>query len=216
MRIWVYLHAEFSNVKKEMIQTTYERLCQTSSDINEHLPTLARYAAECNHVTECGVRTVVSSYAFASTLLRRPNAKIVQVDPGWHSNIATFQSECAAEGLSTIFHQKSDLECPMEETDLLFIDTWHVYGHLKRELARWHPRVRKYIILHDTTVDEWLGETIRNGWDAARQSRETGIPVDEIRKGLWPAVAEFLVAHPEWKLRERFVNNNGLTVLERE
>ncbi len=198
------------------ISERYHQLCTTPSDINEHLPTLARYAAECNHVTECGVRAAVSSYAFASTLLRRPNVKLVQVDPGWHSNIATFQSACAAEGLSTIFHQQSDLECPMEETDLLFIDTWHVYGHLKRELARWHPHVRKYILLHDTTVDEWQGETIRNGWNAAQQSRETGIPVDEIRKGLWPAVSEFLLQHPEWHIRERFTHNNGLTVLERE
>jgi hypothetical protein len=39
--------------------------------------------------------------------------------------------------------------------------------------------------------------------------------VEEIRKGLWPAVAEFLENHPEWSLRERFVNNNGLTVLEK-
>lgn len=30
-----------------------------------------------------------------------------------------------------------------EEVDLLFIDTWHVYGHLKRELAAHQARVRR-------------------------------------------------------------------------
>lgn len=184
------------------------------SDINEHLPTLARYTAECRHVTECGVRSAVSSYAFASALVSRAGTKLIQVDRDWHPNIERFQGECAAAGLVSIFHKASDLECPLEETDLLFLDTWHVYGQLKRELDRWHPVVRKYIILHDTTVDEWQGETIRNGWDAVRQSRETGIPVHEIRKGLWPAVTEFLEAHPDWRIRERFTNNNGLTVLE--
>lgn len=198
-----------------MIRDTYHRLCQTPSDINEHLPTLARYASMCYHVTECGIRTAVSSYAFAHGLLNKPDAKLVQVDPQWHANIDVFQKAAAEEGLASIFHMKSDLECPLEETDLLFIDTWHIYGHLKRELARWHPYVRKYIMLHDTTVDEWQGETIRNKWDAQRQSRETGIPVEEILKGLWPAVTEFLSSHPEWSLRERFVNNNGLTVLEK-
>jgi len=103
----------------------------------------------------------------------------------------------------------------MEDTDLLFIDTWHVYGQLKRELARWHSYAGKYIILHDTTVDEWQGESIRVGWDAIKQSKETGIPVDEIRKGLWPAVVEFLKEHSEWELHARYVNNNGLTVLRR-
>lgn len=198
-----------------MLQSNYHDLCRTPSDINEHLPTLHKYASECKHVTECGVRSAVSSYAFGSALAAIPGSKLIQVDPDSHPNIVRFRALSAAEGLQTVFHQKSDLECPIETTDLLFIDTWHVYGHLKRELARWNPHVRKYIILHDTTVDEWYGETIRNGWDAVRQSRESGIPVDEIRKGLWPAVAEFLLQHPEWTVRERFVHNNGLTILEK-
>jgi hypothetical protein len=75
--------------------------------------------------------------------------------------------------------------------------------------------VNKFIILHDTTVDEWIGETVRVGWDAVKQSRESGIPVHEIRKGLWPAVEEFLKQHPEWKIELRLTNNNGLTILRR-
>lgn len=198
-----------------MIESTYRRLCQTPLDINEHLPTLARYASECSHVTECGVRAAVSSYAFATGLLGRPGSKLVQVDMESHPNATAFQQAAAAEGLNTVFHLQSDLECPLEQTELLFIDTWHVYGHLKRELARWHPYVQKYIILHDTTVDEYYGETLRMGYDAVRQTRETGIPLLEIRMGLWPAVVEFLSTHPEWTLRERFTHNNGLTVLMR-
>lgn len=198
-----------------MIQATYAQLCQTPSDINEHLPTLAKYASECTHVTECGVRTAVSSYAFASALLAKPNAKLIQVDPDWHPNIETFRAACAAKGLATVFHKQSDLECPLEETDLLFLDTWHVYGQLKRELARWHPYVRKYIAMHDTVVDGVHGETLRAGWDADAQSRTSGIPADEIRKGLTFAVNEFLAEHPEWVVHAHYTNNNGLTVLTR-
>jgi len=198
-----------------MLSRKYNALCITPSDINEHLSTLYRYARNCTHVTECGVRSVVSSYAFAAALVNRPGTKLVQVDPVSHSNIVAFGLEAISEGLDVVFHNQSDLECPLEETDLLFIDTWHVYGHLKRELARWHSHVRSYIILHDTTIDEWQGETLRVGWDAERQSRESGIPVNEINMGLWPAVVEFLSSHPEWVIRERFTNNNGLTVLER-
>jgi hypothetical protein len=91
-----------------------------------------------------------------------------------------------------------------------------VYGHLKRELARWNSYVSKYIILHDTTVDEIYGETIRCGWNAIEQSKTSGIPVDEINKGLWPAVTEFLAANPDWILEKRFTNNNGLTILTRK
>ncbi len=103
----------------------------------------------------------------------------------------------------------------MEKTDLLFIDTWHVYGHLKRELDRWNTYANKYIILHDTTVDGEVGESARHKWDIPKQMLESGLSREEIERGLWPAVEEFLALHPEWKLKERYTNNNGLTVLER-
>ena len=95
------------------------------------------------------------------------------------------------------------------------IDTWHVYGQLKREMEKFNIITNKYIIMHDTTVDEWQGETIRNGWDASQQSLETSIPVEEINKGLWPAIEEFLQNNPNWVLHERYTNNNGLTILKK-
>ena len=201
------------------ITSKFTSLCNTPSDINEHLPTLRRYASVCPHITECGVRSVVSSYAFAQGLLDIPDLptenKIVQVDLCFDEKIPIFAEECKAHGINTFFYEESDLTCPMEPTDLLFIDTWHIYGHLKRELARWHPFVRKYIILHDTTVDEFKGESIRCGLDIPTQVAKSGYLEDEITKGLWPAVEEFLAENSDWVLKERFVNNNGLTVLER-
>lgn len=195
----------------EDIQKMYGRLCATPSDINEHLPILREYAEKCSHVTECGVRSIVSSWAFAAA---KP-ARLVSIDIERNPNIRGFALACKLSGISFQFHEQSDLECPIEETDLLFIDTWHVYGHLKRELARWHPHVRKYIVLHDTTLDAELGETIRVGWNAEEQSRATGIPIDEIKKGLWPAIEEFLAEHSEWILHKRYINNNGLTILQK-
>ena len=65
------------------------------------------------------------------------------------------------------------------------------------------------------SFDEIYGETIRCGMDANRQSIETGIPIDEINKGIWPAIEEFINNNQNWKIKERFTNNNGLTILER-
>jgi hypothetical protein len=193
----------------------YTLKATTPSDINEHLPTLKRYATLCNVIVECGVRAVTSSYAFALALKDRPNVKLYMVDPSKSGEVAKLEFLCEQELVPTEFFNQSDLDCPLVKTDLLFIDTWHVYGQLKRELARWNSSVSKYIIMHDTTVDEWKGETIRVGWNAELQSKQFGIPVEEINKGLWPAITEFLVEHPEWKLKERFTNNNGLTILQR-
>lgn len=198
-----------------MLEAHYAVKRDTRSDINEHLPVLRALASECRHITEAGVRSVVSSYAFATALKGKADHTLVQVDLKKSAHVTTFQAECAAEGVHTVFYEESDLTCPLAETDLLFIDTWHIYGHLKRELARWHSYAKTYIVLHDTTVDEWAGETIRCGWDAVAQSKASGIPVEEINKGLWPAVEEFLKDHPEWHLAKRYTNNNGLTVLKR-
>jgi hypothetical protein len=190
-------------------------LSKQSSDISEHLPTLAGYASICTHITECGVRGAISSYAFASAMVGHPECKLVQVDPERSAGLDVFHLDCGREGVRFVYHEMSDLECPMEDTDLLFIDTWHIYGQLKRELARWHTHAKRYIVLHDTEVDKWKGETVRCGFDAETQSREFDIPVAEIRRGLWPAVLEFLEEHPEWTIREKYTNCNGLTVLAR-
>ena len=197
------------------IYTKYLSVVNTSSDINEHLPVLLRYTKQCSSVVECGVRDVVSSYAFAYGLIDTPNNQYLMVDPKKSSQIEPFLNLCRNNGINASFVEQSDLDCPLVNTDLLFIDTWHIYVHLKRELARWNTSVNKFIILHDTTTDELYGETIRNEWNAEEQSRESGIPVEEIRKGLWPAVDEFLATNPEWKIELRLTNNNGLTVLSR-
>ena len=39
----------------------------TKSDINEHLAVMHKYADECNHITEFGVRTGVSTWAWLAS-----------------------------------------------------------------------------------------------------------------------------------------------------
>lgn len=197
------------------IESRYLRASATPSDINEHLPVLLEYTRKCSSVVECGVRDIVSSWAFAYGLLDVPGNQYTLVDPYKGGEMDSFLATCRLAGVNAEFVNQSDLECPLVKTDLLFIDTWHVYGQLKRELDRWNASVSKFILLHDTTVDGEHGETIRVGWNAAQQSAKSGIPVHEITRGLWPAVTEFLTAHPEWTLERRLTNNNGLTILSR-
>lgn len=182
------------------LKLNYKNACEKVSDINEHIPTLRAYGERCNHITECGVRYVVSSYAFAMALKGKAPSKFVHVDIESNRNISFFKKECAAEGIPVVFYQQNDLECPIEQTDLLFLDTWHVYGQLKRELARFHSHVNKYIIVHDTTTYEWVDEGVGT--------------FTETKTGLWPAIVEF-VQMCHWRVLERFTNNNGLTVLGR-
>ena len=71
----------------------------------------------------------------------------------------------------------NDLNLDFKERtfDLTFIDTWHIYGQLKIELAKFSKVTKKYIILHDTTVDAIKGETIRLKMYSKKQSLEVVI-----------------------------------------
>jgi hypothetical protein len=181
------------------IHYRYTTKCNTASDIHEHLPVLFEYAKRCAHITECGVREVVSSYAFAHGLLlgKLSSPKLVLVDINPHPNIDAFLELCKQASLECIFHEQSDLECEMERTDLLFIDTWHVYDQLKKELERWNKHVNKYIIMHDTKTFGHTGENSQGD------------------KGLLPAIEEFLSGNKKWRVLKQYDNNNGLTILEK-
>jgi len=205
----------------QKIQETFQRLSRTYSDIYEHLPTLSKYASECKSVLELGVRGCISSWAFVNGLLasrKDTDTRHIFLNDIVECTISDLVEATKNLPIQVDYEWKNDLELEFSnETrfDLTFIDTWHVYGQLKRELEKFAPITNKYLIMHDTTVDAIEGESIRCYSDTKKQSQETGIPEDEIRKGLWPAVEEFLQAHPEWLLEKRYENCNGLTILKR-
>ena len=197
----------------------YQQLLNTPSDINEHLPILFKYASQCESVLELGVRGVISSWALAFGLLNnnKPNMYLFLNDLE-ECDIKDIYNASKLTDLCIKFKWINDLELTVDRNfDLVFIDTWHVYGQLKRELNKFGKITNKYIIMHDTTIDEWEGETVRS-WrtmNPQEQSLNTGIPIEEIIKGLWPAITEYLEENPDWKLKERYTNNNGLTILQK-
>jgi len=199
----------------EIIRDNFNSLSTTSSDINEHLPILSKYASECKSIFETGVRGCISSWAFLHGLMNNNSVdKTLFMNDINVCNITELLFVSKDLPINIEYEWRNNLELELKQTyDLTFIDTWHVYAQLKRELNKFAPLTNKYIIMHDTTVDEWEGETIRQNMNASEQSKITGFPIEEINQGLWPAVEEFLNENREWALKERFYNNNGLTVL---
>jgi cephalosporin hydroxylase len=121
------------------MEEKYKELCNTPSDINQHLPKLREYADRCDHITEMGVRGCVSLYAFLSSKA----SKVVAIDilNVWTPKVDKLKFICA-----------NDLEIEIEQTDFLFIDTVHNYKHLIQELNLHADKVNKYIGFHDTDI----------------------------------------------------------------
>jgi hypothetical protein len=121
------------------MEKIYKDLCNTESDINQHLPKLREYADKCDHITEMGVRGCVSLYAFLSSKA----SKVVAIDI---LNVWTPEAD------KLTFICANDLEIEIERTDFLFIDTAHNYKQLKKELNLHAKNVNKYIGFHDTEI----------------------------------------------------------------
>jgi hypothetical protein len=178
-----------------------------SNDINEHLETFKRYSEECDIVIEMGVRGIVSTWGF---LAGKPK-KLIGIDLFHPSEFGGDLNEVyrvsSENNVNYEFRIQNSLECEIEECDLLFIDTWHDYLQLKKELTRHHKKVKKYIVLHDTISFGFKDESSYENYDQPRE--ETNLP-----KGLNTAIDEFLNLNKNWYIHERFAHNNGITILK--
>ena len=197
-------------IKNDLIKDKYNILCKTKSDINEHLPILQKYANDCNHITEMGVRTGVSTWA----LLSSKPIKMISYDitDVFFREKNLVMGSCKKENIDYEFIVGDSLKINIEETDLLFIDTLHVYNQLIRELKLHNNKVKKYIILHDTTTFGEQDETI---YSYASDIVKNEILDTKEKSGLFNAVIDFLDENKNWKIKEKLNNNNGLTVLEK-
>lgn len=178
-----------------IFEDEYNRACSHESDINEHLPVLRDLAKQVSHVTEMGVRTGVSTRSFLCEDVTLRSYDIYLWD-----EVSNLFNIAQAEGKDVKYIQANVLEVDLEETDLLFIDTWHCYEQLKLELILHASKVKKYIAFHDTQTYGTRSETFEG---------RTG------SNGLLPAIIEFIIDNPEWKFKIHRTNNNGLTVIER-
>lgn len=169
-----------------LIDIKYKNACGEKSDINEHISVLKKYADMCKHVTEFGVRSGVSTWAWIAS-----NAKIVRCYD--INNCSVVEHQKAADEIKKEFSftcvntiaEKFDIE----PTDLLFIDTEHTYKQCSQELRQHAYKVNKFIVFHDTVT---FGA--------------------ELNK----AIEEFLEKNNDWMIREKLLNNNGLIVLAKK
>jgi hypothetical protein len=182
------------------------QLTNTPSDINEHIPTLVKYASECDYITEMGVRGIISTWAFIAGKPNELRCYDIQHPTIFGGNIEEIEKICSNNMIDFKFTKANVLDIEIDYTDLLFIDTWHAYKQLKAELKLHSPKVNKYIILHDTTSYENRDEVSYEMW--GEEWKAEGI-------GIWRAVEEFIKDNEEWSIKERYTNNNGLTILER-
>lgn len=184
-------------------------------DIGEHMPLLKQLAKECPTVTEIGLGLIISTWGLLqglseNTASERSYIGIDIVIPD-SDNLDLASRLAEEEGINFRFVIGNDLYLEIEPTDLLFIDSMHTYCHLIHELETFSPKVRKYIAMHDTS-EPW-GD--KDDEEYTGNYSEYPPQYDRDKRGLWPAISDFLSRHPEWSLQERHLNCHGFTILKR-
>ena len=183
------------------LEAHYKKICETPSDINEHLPYLRQLStglSECEFGCRLGSSTValaLDSKSFHSYDIDPRAVKYVRaLLQGLISNPDREVNVTEQNTLSARFK--------LPWCDLLFIDSLHTYKQLSAELAKHHHEVGKYIAFHDTVT---FGEKSEDG----------------TTPGLRQAIQEFMDSaktyrnEPAWKVLVDRQMNNGLMVIER-
>jgi hypothetical protein len=173
------------------LETAYQLACQTTSDINEHLPVLRLLASLSPSVVELGVRGGVSTIAL---LAGRPESYIgydLAVAPPRLKELADMEGVAYQHRIANTLAEINPPSC-----DLLFIDTLHQGPQVEQELRIFAPGCWRFIACHDTVT---FGEHGEGGGE-----------------GLWAGIRRWLADSPEWRVLIEYPNNNGLLVLTRD
>ena len=190
-----------------MSESQFQQLCNIDSDINLHLNTLRYYASQSKTIVEMGVRWVVSTWAFLEGRPKKLTSYDIVNPKEWKKGdlLPPVEEYAKENNIDFKFILQDVLTVKLPKTDLLFIDTWHVYDQLIQELNMHSSQVNKWIILHDT---ETFGEKGENSVYSIREKKEY--------LGLKFAVNEFLQNNVDtWRLHEHYTFCNGLTILKR-
>jgi len=140
----------------------------------------------CDSYTEMGIN---QGATLAAAVLQHP--KVVRAYDkklGWYLEAEQLFNDYAEEhNIDYEVFESDTLDCTIDPTDVLYIDTWHKYDHLTKELHRHADKAQKYIIFHDTHT----------------------------MKGLKQAVTEFVDKNEEWSLVADCKINVGFMTIKR-
>ena len=81
------------------LEQLVNQIHQTPSDINEHVPTLLKYGQECDHITEMGVRWIVSTWVWLACAPKKLIAYDIHDPSQWGASIKDVYDTAEKYGL---------------------------------------------------------------------------------------------------------------------
>jgi len=174
------------------VARAYAEAVARKRDLDQHMPRLRELAAQCPHVVEI-TRRAESSIALLAGIPQSMTTFVFGTD----ADNPIYKTQETTQGTKWGILPMSDFLAPpiQLDYDLLFFKCPHNYHDLAADLARWAPRIRRWIVLHDT--------------------HNHGAKWEDGGPGLASGMQAFLEQQPEWFVQSHSVEQWGLTVLGR-
>jgi hypothetical protein len=213
-------------ISVELLTRYFEQL-YTQTEMSFHVPYLHAIAQQSSSILELGTgKDFRASWGFLRGLAENDNVAssgkklMVGVDLMDIPETDMIQRIAKEHDIEYHFHQANDLELPIKEMygmfDLTFIDTWHCYGQLHRELKIFPAMTRKFLIFHDVNIDGVYGEDLRVAANMSESVARSGFSYAEIAIGLRAALNTFMAENPnQWRPILWTDDAAGLAILER-
>lgn len=148
---------------------------------------IKQYLKECESYTEFGIMQGPTLALACLSGIHKIRAYDINLE--WYNKAKNlFEQYTNTNNINFKVNKGNTLTCTIEPADLLYIDSLHEYRHLKGELTRHASKIKKYIIMHDTTG----------------------------RPELIPAIDEFLKDNPCWGKITECTESVGFTTLKRK
>jgi uncharacterized protein (DUF433 family) len=180
-----------------LLRSFYNTLITDDSDIHRLVPIIYGYAMRVNTVVEMGSRTGHSTTA----IMQAYPSNFTIIDLIISSDVRTLErtyKSCAPPHAHLQVIEHDDLTIGIDTVEMLFIDTLHDEGQVRKELELHASKVTKWILFHDVIS---FGHREESG--------------NQIGRGLHPAIVEFMEKHKEWVEEAYFPFSHGLLVLRR-
>lgn len=232
-----YINISTSNEREAMIKNAenshrsrliffyQNQLNDPHSDLKSGLPLIREASSRCSVIVELGkVNNIGALWAILLGMSENGNPGTEKV---YISVIPTFTNSKTLRRTARIAKENNILFVPLptsdmnlmhydfilKSIDMFVIDSLHLYCHVYHLLLNYAPRIRKYIVVHDTN-GPWAFED-QDTYTGDYSEYPSSYDCDN-RRGVLPALKKFLVNNnKEWVLHKHNRESNGLTIIRR-
>lgn len=144
----------YSRIIMGSLEEEYKKMAEGEhgNPMGAYIYVLRRLSEGVEHITELGTGHFCSTRGFMAS---KPK-KMVGIDIKKQIQADSIIQLAKNNGIDYEFIEADSISLSIEETDILLVDSKHTYAHALKEMNKHSSKTKKYIIIHDTLMEEIL------------------------------------------------------------